>query len=921
MLIRYKVICNKLLILILIFLLFGNIFALSSIANEKDKTDLKIVSTLDKEDFENNDDFFEVTINNLVTSLEITSTDIPDSVSVHTSSIFTASVKNTGNTTNETISVRMNASVDGEVDTIEKDGLEKNETFDFVFNWTPTTIGIQTISFSAYLNNSLHDTFAKNVMISEDKFEWWNENWHYRQFMVVSGNGNLSMDINFSEYINDLGLCKNSFDDAIRIIEYDVNTNIIGKTQDYFFNESDDYNSTYNAKGTLLWNVDNNLEEKYYCIYFDVQDNAGVRDLLPENYSLIISGDAEITYLGYLNAWWAEIITPINGDYCFINDSINISVKTNAKAKEVSAFCYLTNNANHNFAIKLNNVNNSIEWENNTSFNAEGNWTIMISSVDESCFSPDDIIIEFFVGQPDIEILGLSVATDWQYYSNTIYTNDTVNFSLYVISNYANVQNIAISFLVNNSYIENKTISLDGNENTTVYFDLYVNTPGEFIVKFIADSTNITNETNELNNEFEKTIYVNEWPDLKVNQITLPFNSTNNEERVVIKAKLSNIGPTDSTNFNVSLYIEPSYGSMNYLKKIDAVNININANSSKNISLIWNSAQPGEWLIGVKIEVNDSVKDSNLENNQLVSSEILKVSYQTGTIPNIKNVNIYPLNQQQGGIVTINAEITGDTRFESVIIDITNPNGVLHNNNSMIRKIDNTFKYEFDKTNLKGKYSFKIIVTDFSNPKNTVYSYGNFTIQEDSIYPIISYYDADPYIQLKNKSVTILCITSDNMMIKTVTATITPPSGEEYIETLDKSSNGKYEYTDIYKSSGKYNYHILVLDDAGNWVKTDEDIFWITTNLNDTDNDGMPNDWELRYNLDPEDPKDAKNDTDSDGYTNLKEYQIGTHPEKDILLQNVAYRIKENSWYLVGSIILFLVILILSRYGKRRKNT
>jgi len=79
--------------------------------------------------------------------------------------------------------------------------------------------------------------------------------------------------------------------------------------------------------------------------------------------------------------------------------------------------------------------------------------------------------------------------------------------------------------------------------------------------------------------------------------------------------------------------------------------------------------------------------------------------------------------------------------------------------------------------------------------------------------------------------------------------------------------------------------------------------------------------WELRYNLDPEDPTDAKNDTDGDGYTNLKEYQIGTHPEKNIFLQNVAYRIKENSWYLVGSIILFFVILILSRYGKRRKNT
>ena len=216
--------------------------------------------------------------------------------------------------------------------------------------------------------------------------------------------------------------------------------------------------------------------------------------------------------------------------------------------------------------------------------------------------------------------------------------------------------------------------------------------------------------------------------------------------------------------------------------------------------------------------------------------------------------------------------------------------------------------------------SFKIIVTDFSNPKKTVYSYGNFTIKKDSIYPKISYYDAYPYIQLKGQSVTISCIASDDTLIKTVTVTITPSNDKEYIKTLDKSSTGKYEYTDTYESIGKYTYQIVITDDAGNRVNTDEDIFWITTNLNDKDNDGMPDDWEVRYNFDPEDPTDAKNDTDGDGYTNLKEYQIGTHPEKNILLQNVAYRIRDNSWYLVGSIILFFVILLLSRYGKRRKN-
>lgn len=46
----------------------------------------------------------------------------------------------------------------------------------------------------------------------------------------------------------------------------------------------------------------------------------------------------------------------------------------------------------------------------------------------------------------------------------------------------------------------------------------------------------------------------------------------------------------------------------------------------------------------------------------------------------------------------------------------------------------------------------------------------------------------------------------------------------------------------------------------------------------DTDNDGMPNEWEVRYNLDPTDPSDAQMDLDRDSYTNLDEYIGGSDP-------------------------------------------
>ncbi len=54
------------------------------------------------------------------------------------------------------------------------------------------------------------------------------------------------------------------------------------------------------------------------------------------------------------------------------------------------------------------------------------------------------------------------------------------------------------------------------------------------------------------------------------------------------------------------------------------------------------------------------------------------------------------------------------------------------------------------------------------------------------------------------------------------------------------------------------------------------------TALKDADGDGMPDEWETKYSLDPKDPTDAVKDCNGDGYTNIEKYINGLDPKAKI---------------------------------------
>ncbi|MEH6306157.1 polysaccharide lyase [Olivibacter sp. CPCC 100613] len=56
----------------------------------------------------------------------------------------------------------------------------------------------------------------------------------------------------------------------------------------------------------------------------------------------------------------------------------------------------------------------------------------------------------------------------------------------------------------------------------------------------------------------------------------------------------------------------------------------------------------------------------------------------------------------------------------------------------------------------------------------------------------------------------------------------------------------------------------------------------------DSDGDGMPDQWEIKHQLDPKNPADGAMDADGDGYTNVEEYLNDTNPQEKVNYRNLG---------------------------------
>ncbi|QDH80919.1 polysaccharide lyase [Echinicola soli] len=103
----------------------------------------------------------------------------------------------------------------------------------------------------------------------------------------------------------------------------------------------------------------------------------------------------------------------------------------------------------------------------------------------------------------------------------------------------------------------------------------------------------------------------------------------------------------------------------------------------------------------------------------------------------------------------------------------------------------------------------------------------------------------------------------------------------EYVKGLDPESFYQFEHRRLPRDAYKKGI-ITDISQVGGYP------VYNGSPYQDTDKDGMPDEWENKYGLDPNDPTDANSDLNGDGYTNIEKYINGINPKLNVDWTNLS---------------------------------
>ena len=822
-----------------------------------------------EESLDNNAMTSEIQVNERATDLLFVSTPtISGTVQVGKSSSILASVKNIGRNTTQDVNVSLFVDRVLSQGYVKTGGLLKGETFEVLFFWTPSSFGTHTLNLSIDPKQVISEQNESNnyYEISTSVMPWWNASWHYRSIYNVTGTGNLSVSVNFTSLLKSLPVSNKTVDNtSLMVVKYYTNgtMNVVNIS---WFNESKNFNNRTNALGTFTWKV---TGSSLYGVYFDVLENRGTRRRMNETLHMKPSGTVQASVVS-TQGWSPQFATPL-ALYYPPSTALSLLVNTSAQAKSATARFTLAGQSQFNTTLQSND---NLTWSGTSShLNKRGNWTVTLVALDDAGYQAS-ISAGFYVGKPDLALTALHAP-------DTCYVGTNVTITANVRAYNTTVQHVNVSLLVDNIVISSQiNLTIQKDENRTLQFNWYPQSKG---------SRNVTvkinfSDSNPKNNKRWKTVLVEGVPDLGITNLTVSPIPVAEGKPVTITARINNTGDGNATDYEVKLFCEQNEndGTIYFRDEVNHTTVSVKHNETTTVTLTWTAEYGkasfhGVWAVGVLIGNTTEKPDKHSANNRKELFRVLLVSPTERKPPVIANL-VYPQTAEEGHAVLISAQVTDDSGLSSVIITIKNPNKIKMNG-SMTPGENNRYTYLFETTKVIGRYNFSVTATDQSLYHNPTTVSGFFEITQDRTPPTIEYYGALPLVQLNGDAVEIRCITTDFSGIASVWVTIRFPDDHTEEEQLtNPAHDAKYVFIQDYEAVGKYTFFMTVKDAKGIKNTTDPKVFWVTHDLDDMDNDGIPDSWEDRYGLNPEDPSDGSQDADGDGVTNLEEYKAGTNP-------------------------------------------